>query len=107
MFFQLRAGNKNNQGIVLIIVLIILMVMAIFSMTLFSQSMSETRNTRSQTDEIIAEQLAKGAFSVAFNTVTPSGAINPLPQTVFVLNGRTYSVIATNSSGNILASVVY
>ena len=90
--------RKNNSGVILIIVLVILMILSIVSVTIFSQSLTQTKTSHSQVDQIVTEQLAKGAFWVAANRATQqaiSGGIIPYdgPNTITsdVLNGRTYS----------------
>ena len=96
MFLQLRKGS-DNSGVILIIVMIILLVMATFSVGIFSQSMSQTKTSRSQVDDIVAEQLAKGVFFSSYNSQdVESGVGINHPQNsngvTYNLNGRIYTV---------------
>ena len=61
MLRQLRK-TKDDSGVVLIFVTIVLMILAIVSMGIFSQSLSQSKSSRAQLDQIVAGQLAKGAF---------------------------------------------
>jgi hypothetical protein len=97
---------RKKEGIVLILVLIILMVMAIFGVTIFSQSVSQNRTSRAQIDQLVGEQLAKGIFWNSYNSQVAGGAPNLTTSSV-VLNGRTYNYTVTNPSGNISVDVSY
>ena len=95
MFVQLRK-QSDESGVILIIVLIILLVMATFSVGIFSQSMSQTKTSRSQVDEIVAEQLAKGIFWKMYNSEQAGGALSSAPSSM-TLNGRNYVFTPTVS----------
>ena len=97
----------NDSGIVMVVILIIIMVMALVSATIFSQSMSQTKTSRAQVDQIVAEEFAKGAFWTAYNQALSNGSISypfyypgPLSTNLltFSVNNRTYSAQVTIST---------
>ena len=97
MLPQLRKIT-NNSGVILIIVLIILMVMGIVSISIFSQSMSQSTSSRSEVDQMVAEQLAKGAFWQSYNS-TAGGDFATGAHTTAPINGRTFLInVSTDPS---------
>ncbi len=89
----------NQSGVIIIIVMMIIMVISIVSMTIFSQSMSQSKTSHAQVDQIVLEELAKGAFWVAYNNAVSIGTLNYTPNhaykynvpTPLVINGHSYS----------------
>lgn len=109
--FKILVINKNDKGVILIVVLIIIIVMSIVSATIFSQSMSQSKTTRSQVDAIVAEELAKGQYWKSFsdslggagftgNCMLP-GCINN------IINGRVFNTSFSSAGSNIQVSVAY
>jgi|GEM_PF-2820196 len=109
---------ERNSGVVLVIVLIIIIIMSIIGASIFSISMSQSRSSRSQVDQIVAEQLAKGAFWSAYNqninANNPNFTSAPLCASPCVssgggcscnLNGRTFSYQVSPSVSPYNASV--
>lgn len=86
---------SNNRAAALMMVLIVTMVMAVIGITIFSQSMSQSKTAHSQVDQIVAEQLSKGAFWNFYNT-NPPGTLSPVANSSSTtLNGRTYTTTVT------------
>lgn len=91
-----KAGNKS--GIVLIIVMIIIILMAIVSTTIFSQSMSQSKTARSQVDDIVAQQLAKGLYFKGYTSSAASCfagyscSYQPPNSGSMIVNGRSYNI---------------
>ena len=84
----------KNKGIMLVIVLIVLMVMAIFSLTIFSQSMSQSKSALNQVDQIMLDQYVKGAFWIAYNSVpNPIPYGPPNPSNTYIYNAPTSASI--------------
>lgn len=102
MLIQLRKA-KDTSGVVMIVVFIIIIVMMIVSATILSQSMSQSKTARAQVDEIVAEQLAKGAF---WNSYRPDGTFSTSPSTP-TLNNRVYSVNISNPGTNVFVNISY
>ncbi len=92
MWPQLRKTTEKS-GVVIIIVLIIIMVMVVFGVTILSQSMSQSKTSRAQVDQIVADQWAKGVFWNAYTSGSCSGS----PTTT--INNRTYTATISSGSG--------
>jgi hypothetical protein len=107
MWPQLR--THKEKGMVLVLVLIVLMVMGIFSITMFSQSMSQSKTSHAEVDAIVAEQLAKGIFWSSFYNTTVGGNLHALPNlsSNYTINNRTFSPSETISGNNINVTVSY
>ncbi len=99
MLRQLRK-TKDDSGVVLIFVTIVLMILAIVSMGIFSQSLSQSKSSRAQLDQIVAGQLAKGAFWQAYTqSAAVPGILNTtLPAQDFTINNRAFHVEVTNNT---------
>jgi uncharacterized protein YpmB len=102
-FMRLIGKTSNKSGIILMIVVIILMAMGVFAITIFSQSMSQTKTTHSQVDQIVLEQLGKGAaykaISQAAQQRLASNTFNQVSYTAsFTGNGHDYSATAVIAS---------
>ncbi|MBI3602490.1 MAG: hypothetical protein HY209_06325 [Candidatus Omnitrophica bacterium] len=89
MWPQLRK-TAQESGIVMVIVLLIVMVMMIFAVTILSQSMSQSKTSRSAVDQIVGDQLAKGLFWNSYASGSCFGSLT-VP-----LNSRTYTATITN-----------
>ncbi len=109
--FKKLAIHKNETGIVLIVVLIIIIIMSIVSATIFSQSMSQSRTTRSQVDAIVAEELAKGQYWKSFSQSAGSGTAFTGTCVSGVcsdtINGRVFNTSFASTGSNIQVNVSY
>ena len=103
--------RNHKKGMVLLTVLMAVMAMSIFVISILSQTMSQGSSSKVQAEEIVAEQLAKGAFWKAYADmgVLPTGAtpvINPEP-----MNGKVFTVQVgpkpPNSTVDYQVSVIY
>ena len=84
---------KDKSGVLLVVVLIIVMVMMVLSVTIVSQSMSQSRGSRYQADQIVAEQWAKGVFWQQYS----AGNFSATTQQ-FNLNNHTYTCTTNPNS---------
>ena len=109
---SIKAFKKNSSGIVLIIVLIVIILMSIVSATIFSQSMSQSKTTRTQVDAIVAEELARGLYWKSFSqSNSETGTFNsacPTPGSCqTTINGRSFNPVITSSGLDINVNVGY
>ena len=100
---------SSSSGASLIMILIVISVMGVFAITILSQSMSETKTTRTQVDQIVAEQLAKGALWNSYDNHVPGSAIPATTTSSVNLNGRTYDTVVAHPAGtnNVTVTVNY
>lgn len=66
MFPQLKKLN-NESGIVLFIVLMVAIIIMLLSVGILTQSLNEANYAQQQIDQIVSEQLARGAFWNAYS----------------------------------------
>lgn len=99
MFPQLKQLNKES-GMVLYIVLMTAIIIMIASVGILTQSMNETNYAQQQIDQIISEQLAKGAFWNAYSSSLFTGNMTNMQNIGIstVMQGRNYQ-ISLNSTG--------
>ncbi len=109
---------QNNKGIVLIVVLIVVFLMAIVSATIFSQSMSQSKTARIQMDDIVADQVTKGAYWQSYSKSigdpsaagwTPGAFSSPCSGggCTVSLNGHTFKVVVSNVLQDITLQTTY
>ena len=66
--------TASDAGVIMVIALIVIMVMVIASVTILSQSLSQSKTGDDQVKQIVAEQLAKGVFWSAYNSGVSSSS---------------------------------
>ena len=92
MFKKLK---NNESGMILMIVLLIVAVMMIFTITILTQSISQTTASQKEIERIKAEQLAKGIFWNAY--AGGSGQqLTTGPVTIGAIDGKTYQATITS-----------
>ncbi len=76
-----KSVKKNDKGMVLTMVIMITMVMMVYTLGIVSTNVSQVTSGQRQADRIKAEQLAKGAFWVAYMSDYNLGNAITIPTT--------------------------
>ena len=101
--------TAGDSGVIMVVVVIIIMVLSIFSITILSQSLSQSKTSDDQVKQIVAEQLAKGIFWSSYNGVASSAGAIPVspPFSSKNLNGHTYQISCGSSPGCNQVTITY
>ncbi len=85
--------THNNSGMILMTVLMIVMVMMIFTITILTQSLSQSTTVQKQIEQIREDQLAKGAFWQIHSASGEKGVVNKET----TIDGKVYSTSVSSS----------
>ena len=96
---MLRELKKNETGIVMVTVLALSIMMAVMALGVLSLNVSQVKMDEQQVDRIKAQQLALGAWAVAYSNMTQGGSTNNMILSE-VLDGQTYNVSVNPSTPN-------
>ena len=99
-------NHRRESGVILLIVIATIMVMSVFAISILSQSLNQSASAQAQVDNIVAEELAKGAFWKVYADKN-GGVVNPTVSSEPSLNGKVFTVSITNSSTQYNSQVSY
>lgn len=96
---MLRELKKNDAGMVMVTALALSIIMAVLAMGVLSMNVSQVNMGENQVKRIKAQQLALGAWAVAYSNVTQGGSVTDLVLSES-LDGKTYSASVSPSTPN-------